>query len=105
MLKRVLFALIAVMCVGVAPQAALARGGGGGFRGGGGGGFRGGGGGFRGGGYRGGGFRGAGLGLGVGLGLGAYGAYGGYGYGNSCIRLRRVWTPYGYQLRRVNVCY
>lgn len=98
MLKRVIIALIIVMFVGIAPQAAVARGGGG-FRGGG----------FRGGGWRGGGFRGAGLGLGLGLGLGAYGAYGygGYPYygGDGCIRLRRIWTPYGYQLRRVNVCY
>ena len=32
----------------------------------------------------------------------AYG--GGPGYG-SCWRVRRVWTPYGPRLRRVNVCY
>jgi hypothetical protein len=71
-------------------------------------------GGFRGGGFRGGGFRGAGLGVGLGLGLGlagAYGAYGypyGYGYGGydgGCYLVRqRVLTPYGWRLRRVQVC-
>jgi hypothetical protein len=91
-------------------------GGGGGFRGGGiGGGFRGGG--FRGGGFRGGGFRGAGIGLGLGLGLG--GLYGGYPYGygsypygyssyydDGCyVVRRRVWTPYGWRIRRAPVCY
>ena len=87
------------------------RGGGGGFRGGGGG-FRGGGGGFRGGGFRGGGFRGAGLGLGLGLGLAAPYYYGGYPYGYSSyydqgcyVVRRRVWTPYGWRIRRVPVCY
>jgi len=92
--------------------------GGGGFRGGGiGGGFRGGGfrgGGFRGGGWRGGGFRGAGIGLGLGLGLAAPYYYGGYPYGygyssyydDGCyVVRRRVWTPYGWRIRRVPVCY
>jgi len=91
-------------------------GGGGGFRGGGfgGGGFRGGGfrgGGFRGGGWRGGGFRGAGLGFGLGLGLAAPYYYGGYPYGYSSysdpgcyVVRRRVWTPYGWGIRRVTVC-
>ena len=91
---------------------ALARGGGGGR---GGGGFRGGG--FRGGGFRGGGFRGAGLGFGLGLGLGGlYGpyGYGGYPYGGyypyygdagACyVVRRRVWTAYGWRVRRVSVC-
>ncbi len=91
MLKKVMIAVITLLVVGSAPQTASARGGG--FRGGG----------FRGGGFRGGGFRGAGLGLGVGLGLAGAGAYY-YGDGG-CIRLRRIWTPYGYRLRRVNVCY
>ena len=78
----------------------------------GGGGFRGGG--FRGGGFRGGGFRGAGLGFGLGLGLAApyyYGGYGGYPYGYSSyydpgcyVVRRRVWTPYGWRIRRVPVC-
>ncbi|HWJ20485.1 MAG TPA: hypothetical protein VNR65_17345, partial [Geobacterales bacterium] len=64
---------------------------------------------------RGGGFRGAGLGIGLGLGLaGAYGAYGypyGYGYDSyayddgGCYLVRqRVLTPYGWRLRRVQVC-
>ncbi len=73
---------------------------------------RGGGGGFRGGGFRGGGFRGAGLGIGLGLGLAApyyYGgypyAYGGY-YDDGCYAVRRrVWTPYGWRIRRVVSCY
>lgn len=101
MFKKVMITVITLLVAGTAPQLASARGGG--FRGGGfrGGGFRGGG--FRGGGWRGGGFRGAGLGLGLGLGLAAPYYYGGYGGG--CIRLQRVWTPYGWRLRRVNVCY
>ena len=95
--------------VGASSAPAQARGRGGGFRGGG---FRGGG--FRGGGFRGGGFRGAGIGLGLGLGLAAP-YYGGYGYGGypyysryydpGCyVVRRRVWTPYGWRLRRVTVC-
>lgn len=108
--------------LGVSSTPAQARGrGGGGFGGGGfrGGGFRGGGfggGGFRGGGFRGGGYRGAGIGLGLGLGLAApyyYGGYGGYGgypyysgyYDPGCYLVRRrVWTPYGWRIRRVAVC-
>lgn len=77
---------------------------------------RGRGGGFRGGGFRGGGFRGAGIGLGLGLGLAApyyYGGYGyrGYPYGYSSyydpgcyVVRRRVWTPYGWRIRRMTVC-
>jgi len=74
-----------------------------------------------GGGFRGGGFRGAGIGLGLGLGLGLaapYGYYGGYGYpygyggyypyagdvGVCYAVRRRVWTPYGWRIRRVSVC-
>jgi hypothetical protein len=95
--------------LGVSSAPAQARGG----RGGGFGGFRGGG--FRGGGFRGGGFRGAGIGLGLGLGLAApyyYGGYGGYPYGyggyydEGCpVVGQRIWTPYGWRIRRVPVCY
>jgi hypothetical protein len=111
MFRKTIIALFAVAAVGlVSPTIASARGGGGhggggGFHGGGGGGFHGGGGGFR----------GAGLGVGLGLGLaGAYGAYGypyGYGYdsyaydnGGCYLVRRRVMTPYGWRLRRVQVC-
>lgn len=107
-------AIIALLCIygfgligssalllGASSTSAFARGGGRG------------GGGFRGGGFRGGGFRGAGFGaLGVGLGLGLYGPY---GYGNpyysgyyddgGCYLVRRrIWTPYGWRLRRIQVC-
>jgi hypothetical protein len=106
------FSLIGASAVmlGASSTAAQARGRGGGF-----GGFRGGG--FRGGGFRGGGFRGAGIGLGLGLGLGLaapyyYGGYGGYPYGygsyygDGCYVVgRRIWTPYGWRIRRVPVCY
>src|SRR6266850_2471967 len=64
-----------------------------------------------------GGFRGAGLGFGLGLGLGGlYGpyGYGGYPYGGyypyygdagACYAVRRrVWTAYGWRVRRVSVC-
>lgn len=127
MWRKSLMAVAAAAAVVLAiPTDASARGGhGGGFRGGGGG-FHGGFGGFRGGygGYRGGGFRGAGLGaLGVGIGLGLYGGgygygggypygYGGYGYprytsyydGGCYIVRQRVWTPYGWRRRPVQVC-
>ena len=69
-------------------------------------------GGGRGGGFRGGGFRGAGIGLGLGLGLAAPYYYGGYPYGyagyynDGCyVVRRRIWTPYGWRIRRVPVCY
>ena len=100
MFGKTIIALFAVAAVGlVSPTVASARGGG-----------HGGGGGFHGGG-----FRGAGLGIGLGLGLaGAYGAYGypyGYGYdsyayddGGCYLVRRRVMTPYGWRLRRVQVC-
>src|SRR5882672_3906939 len=116
MLRKMMIALFAVAAVGlVSPTIASARGGGGH---GGGGGFHGGGGGFHGGGFRGGGFGAAGLGIGLGLGLaGAYGYPYGYGYGypygygsyayddGGCYLVRRrVWTPYGWRLRRVQVC-
>jgi hypothetical protein len=117
------FSLIgaSALMLGASSAPAQARGGGGGGRGGGfgGGGFRGGGfgggfrgGGFRGGGFRGGGFRGAGIGLGLGLGLAAPYYYGGYPYGyggyygDGCYIIRRqIWTPYGWRIRRVPVCY
>jgi hypothetical protein len=75
------------------------------------------GGGFHGGGFHGGfhggfrpGFRGFGplVGVGVGLGLAAgypYWGYPGYGYGDGCLAPRRIWTPYGWRVRWVNVCY
>src|ERR1039458_7971355 len=100
MFRKTIIALFAVAAVGlVSPTVASARGGG-----------HGGGGGFHGGG-----FRGAGLGIGLGLGLaGAYVAYGypyGYGYdsyayddGGCYLVRRRVMTPYGWRLRRVQVC-
>jgi hypothetical protein len=131
MFRKTIIALCGVAVVGLLwPTEASARpgghGGGGGARaamhgGGGGGGFRGGG--YRGGG--GGGFAGAGIAAGaIGLGLGVaaaaaapygYGGYGGYGYnsgydsyaydagGCSLVR-QRVMTPYGWRLRRVQVC-
>jgi hypothetical protein len=112
------------LLLGASSAPAQARGFGGGGRGFGGGGF----GGFRGGGFggfRGGGFRGAGLGVGLGLGLGLvagpYGYYGGYGYpyggygypygytgyddeGGCYLVRRRILTPYGWRIRRVQVC-
>lgn len=95
-------------------EAAARMGGGGGFRGGGfhGGGFHGGGfhGGFRGGFH--GGFRHGFRHFGPRFAFGApffYGAYAGlpysYGYGDDCLAPRRVWTPYGWRVRWVNVCY
>jgi hypothetical protein len=96
MLRKTVIALFAVASIGMlAPDVALARGGGGGGGGGhGGGGFGGGhgggfggahggfGGGFHGGGFHGGGFHGRGFGLGLGFGglYGAYDYYGDYGY-------------------------
>lgn len=117
MFRKPMIALFAVAAVGIlSPTMASARGGGHG-----GGGFHGGGGGFHGGGFRGGGFRGPGIaagaiGLGLGLAAAPY-AYGGYGYGypsgygsyayddGGCYLVRRrVMTPYGWRLRRVQVC-
>jgi len=38
-----------------------------------------------------------------------YGAYAGYpyyaAYGDDCLAPRRIWTPYGWRIRLVNVCY
>jgi hypothetical protein len=107
------------LLLGASSAPAQARGFGGGGRG-----FGGGFGGFRGGGFRGGGFRGAGLGIGLGLGLGLaspYGYYGDYGYpyggygypygyagygdeGGCYLVRRRIWTPYGWRIRRAQVC-
>jgi hypothetical protein len=120
MFGKSIVALFAVLAVGlVAPTEASAWGRGGGFHGGGfhgvgPGGFRGGFGGFRGG-Y--GGWRGAGwgaLGLGIGLGLAIPYAYGGYGYpydygsyydyGGCYLVRQRVMTPYGWRVRRIQVC-
>jgi len=79
---------------------------GGGFRGGG---FHGGFGGFRGGGFhRGFGFRHFGPRVAFGAPF-LYGAYAGYpyyaAYGDDCLAPRRIWTPYGWRIRLVNVCY
>jgi hypothetical protein len=57
------------------------------------------------------GFRGFGPAVGIGLGLGLaagypYYAYAGYPYGyDGCLAPRRIWTPYGWRTRWVNVCY
>jgi|1185.fasta_scaffold04540_3 hypothetical protein len=106
---RSIFAILAAAVIGLAavPTDASARPfGGGGFRGGGfhGGGFHGGG--FRHGGFRGGGFGwGAPVALGLGLGLAAgYPYYSYAGYGDGCLRPRRIWTPYGWRVRWINVC-
>ena len=38
-----------------------------------------------------------------------YGAYAGYpdyaAYGDDCLAPRRIWTPYGWRIRLVHVCY
>ena len=117
MLRKTFIALLAVVSIGLSPTVASARGGFGGFGGhgfGGHGGFHGafGGGGWRGGGW-GGGWRGPAFGaLGLGVGLGLAGAYGGwgypyyasYGYGGCYLVRQRIWTPYGWVLRPVQVC-
>jgi hypothetical protein len=100
---RPIIAIVAAAFIALAFTAteASARGGfhGGGFHGGFHGGFRGG---F--------GFRrfgpgiGLGLGLGYGLGYPYYAGYYPYYAYDGCIRPRRVWTPYGWQIRPVNVC-
>src|SRR6267378_3877784 len=99
MFRRIVIALFAVAAVGLAsPTIASARGGGGH---GGGGGFHGGGGGFHSGGFHGGGFRaGAHGGYGYPYGYGSYA----YGDGGCYLVRRRVMTPYGWRLRRVQVC-
>jgi hypothetical protein len=117
MLRKTIIALLAVAAVGLlSPTVASARGGFGGH-----GGF----GGFHGGGFHGGGFHGfhggRGFAFGTALGLGLYApyAYGAYGYygdpyaysgyydddGGGCyVVQRRVYTPYGWRLRPVQVC-
>jgi hypothetical protein len=127
MQECVMRAIIAVVAAALLaatffPTEASARMGGGGFHGGGfhGGGFHGGG--FHGGGF-GGGFRGGFRGgfhggfhhhgfrrFGPRFAFGApffFGAYAGlpYGYGDDCLAPRRIWTPYGWRVRWVNVCY
>jgi hypothetical protein len=109
---RSLIAILAAAFIGLAftPTSASARfGGGGGFHGGG---FHGG---FHGGGFRGG-FHHRGFGFGpfvgaaVGLGIAGatypyWGYPGYYGYGDGCLVRHRIWTPYGWRFRLVNVCY
>jgi hypothetical protein len=109
MLRKMVFVMMAAAVVAlVAPTEASARGGYGGH-------------GFHGGGFHGGGFRG-GRGIGLGLGLAGAGLYGGYGYGRygyggypyaiggyddegGCYLVRRrIMTPAGYRVRRVEVC-
>ena len=100
--RRSIIAALSAAVIGLAfvSTAASARGmGGGGFRGGGGG-FHGFHGGFHHGGF---GFRrfGPGIGFGVGLGFPYYASY----YGDDgCLSPRRVWTPYGWRIRYVNLC-
>jgi hypothetical protein len=111
MLRKTVIALAAVASVSLlAPGMAQARGGHGmgGFHGG-----------FHGGGFHHHGFGGFGvgaaaLGLGLGLAYGAYGPYGAYDYyggpyyaygdGGCYLEHRRVYTPYGWRIRRVEVC-
>ena len=119
----------ALLALVFASAEASARQGVGGFRGGGfhGGGFRAGafhGGGFRGAAFHGGGVRAFHGGFHGGFrghgfrhfrsrfafgGPFVYGAYAAwpydYGYGDDCLAPRRVWTPYGWRIRWVNVCY
>jgi hypothetical protein len=67
-------------------------------------------GGFRGGGFHGGfhhrgfGFRAFGPAVGFGLGYGLGYPYYSAGY-DGCVVPRRIWTPYGWRIRWVNVCY
>lgn len=94
-------AAAAFIALAFAPTEASARAGFGGFHGGG---FHGGFHGFHGGGFR---RFGPGIGLGIGLGLGLgypyYAAAYPYGY-DGCARPRRIWTPYGWRVRLVDVC-
>jgi hypothetical protein len=109
---RSFIAILTAAFIGLAfaPTTASARPfGGGGFHGGGfHGGFHGG---FRGGGFhRGFGFApfvGAAVGLGIAGATYPYWGYpaGYYGYGDGCLTPRRIWTPYGWRIRGVNVCY
>jgi len=114
---RSLIAILAAAFIGLAftPTSASARFGGGGFHGG----FHGGG--FHGGFHPGFGFRpgfrpGFGfhrgfrpgfplVGAAVGLGIAASSPWWGYGYGGGCLVPRRVWTPWGWRTRWIDVCY
>ena len=104
-------AAAALLALAFASTEASARMGGGGFHGVGfhGGGFHGGGfhGGFRGGfhgGFRAHGFRHFRTRFAFG-GPFAFGAWPYYAYADDCLAPRRVWTPYGWRIRWVNVCY
>lgn len=105
MFKKIAIAVFTVAAIGIlSPSVAEARGGMG----------------FRGGGFHGGfhhhgfgriGLGAVGLGLGLGLAAAPYGygypyGYGSYAtYGGDCYLLRRrVWTPFGWRLRRIEVC-
>src|SRR4051812_25476394 len=95
MFRRSIIAALSAAVIGLAfaSTAASARPGGG---------FRGGFHGFHGGGFhRGFGFRHFGPAIGFGIGLG-YPYYAGYSDG--CLAPRRIWTPYGWRIRYVNVC-
>jgi hypothetical protein len=112
---RSFIAILTAAFIGLAftPTSASARFGGGGFHGGGfHGGFHGGGFGFRPGihhfgprfGFR----RGFGfplVGAAVGLGIAASSPWWGYGYGGGCLVPRRVWTPWGWRTRWIDVCW
>jgi hypothetical protein len=94
MIRNTVIALVALAAIGLTPSSgAFARGGHGG-------------GGFHHGGFHHGGFHGGfhrhGF---IGFGFGPY-AYGGYPYYDEGCYLvrRRVWTPYGWRIRRVEVC-
>ena len=91
MFRRSIIAALSAAVIGLAfvSTAASARPGGGGMRGGNFHGFHGG---FHG-------FRRFGPGIGFGIGVG----YPYYAY-NGCLAPRRVWTPYGWRFRYVNVC-
>jgi hypothetical protein len=103
-------AAAAFLTLTLAASEATARPGGGGFRGGG---FARGG--FAGSGFRGAwgpGFRGGFRHFGPRVAFGSaflYGAYAGYPYYyagyDGCLAPRRIWTPYGWRIRWVNVCY
>ena len=104
MFRKAIIGAFAVAIAAASPTVASARAGGGHHHGG-----------FHGGGFHHhGGFPGAGIAAGaIGLGLGlatapfAYGPYyNSYGYyGGGCyLAPRRVWTPYGWRVRRIEVC-
>jgi hypothetical protein len=47
---------------------------------------------------------GAAVGLGLAAGYPYWGGYSGY-YGDGCLVRQRIWTPYGWRVRVVDVCY